>query len=143
MIWHDMPSPFTGTSLPAFNLLRYLGVKHNIILISFKERSAEPRYIYDLSQYCEVIEPIEIVIPPSQLKAILYAIKNSLNPRNLIPNNFSYFNLHYMPRMQRKINELLVNRNFDLIYTSPYVPYYVQNVNLPKVIHSYDCLTET
>jgi sugar transferase (PEP-CTERM/EpsH1 system associated) len=143
MLWDDLPSPVGGTALPAFNLLRYLGQRHNITLISFKDVTEESLYRYDLNQYCEVIDPIDIVIPKSLPKIIAYTIKNTLHPQNLFSRNFSLFNLHYLPKMQNKIKDLLTSRKFDLIYTSPFMPHFVQDVSLPKVVHLYDCLTET
>ncbi|MFX0201454.1 MAG: glycosyltransferase, partial [Candidatus Hodarchaeota archaeon] len=142
MLWHDLPSPYTGSALPVFNLLRYLGQKHDITLLSFREITGESRYTYDLNQYCEVIEPLSITVPKSLLKQILYTTRNTLSPQNLFSRNLSFFNFYYSPRMQARIGDLLTARKFDLTYTSTSMAHYVQNTDLPKVVHSYDCVTE-
>lgn len=146
MLWHDYPSPFSGGSLPAFNLLKNLGRKHNITLLCFKQATSESIYINDLNQYCEIDEPVNIpfsiTTPKSLLKQILYTIIITLSPQNLFSKNPSFFNMSYSPKMQTKIKALLFSRDFDLIYSDGAMAHYVQNTNLPKVVHSFDCLTE-
>jgi sugar transferase (PEP-CTERM/EpsH1 system associated) len=141
-LWHDLPSPYTGSSLPLFNLLRYLAQKHNITLLSFREMTQESRYTHDLNQYCELIEPIGITVPTSLAKQILYTARNTLSPQNLLSKNPSLFNFYYSAKMQARIRDLLSTREFDLIYASGVMAHYVQAVHLPKVVHSYDCMTE-
>ena len=141
-LWHDLPSPYTGSSLPLFNLLRYLAQKHSITLLSFREMTQESRYTHDLNQYCELIEPIGITVPTSLAKQILYTARNTLSPQNLLSKNPSLFNFYYSARMQTRIRDLLSTREFDLIHASGVMAHYVQAVRLPKVVHSYDCMTE-
>lgn len=141
-LWHDLPSPYTGESLPAFNLLRHLGKRHSITLLTFQSITEEARYVYDLSKHCEVIKPLRIAVPNSLPEQVLSTAKNTLSPKNLFSKHPSFFNFYYSPRMQAQIGELLTAREFDLIYTSASMAYYVQDVDLPKVVHSYDCVTD-
>jgi sugar transferase (PEP-CTERM/EpsH1 system associated) len=141
-IWHDLPSPYTGSSLPAFNLLKYLTQKHDVTLLCFKDVEEESRYNYDLNQYCEVVEPESITVPKSSLERILQNPADSLSPKNLFFANFRFMNFYYSSRMQRRINNLLSTRKFDLIYSSHLMTWYVLDVDLPKVVHEFDCVTE-
>lgn len=142
MIWHDLPSPYTGSSLPAFNLLRCLSKKHDFTLLAFKEETHENRYSYDLSKYCEVITPLTITVPQSFTKRFIYTAKNTFCSQNMFSNNHSFFNFYYSPKLQEKLKDLLETKKFDMIYTSLSMAHYVQNIDLPKVVHTYDPVTE-
>ena len=141
-LWHDLPSPYTGSSLPAFNLLKCLSQKHDITLLCFKYLTEESRYIYDLKQYCEVVEPENITAPKSLLERIRQHPADSLSPKTLFSANFRFVNFYYSSRMQIRINNLLSTRKFDLIYSSHLMTWYVLDVDLPKVVHEFDCVTE-
>lgn len=138
-LWHDLPSPFTGDSLALYNLLKYLSTKHEVTLLSFKEKIDESRYIYDLNQYCEVLEPQSITIQKSLIKGIIHDPVDTLSPRKLFS---PYFSLYNTSPMNLRIRNLLLTRKFDLIYTSVTMACYVYNIDLPKVVHEFDCFTE-
>jgi len=147
LLWHDLPSPYTGDSLPIYNLFKYLGQKHDITLLSFKQVTEESRYRYDLNRYYEAIETQDITEAKSLIKRIIRTFANILSPTSLFSAkssfiDFYYSHTYYSPGMQLKIKNLLTTTKFDLIYTSLFMAFYVQDVDLPKVVHEYDCVTE-
>lgn len=139
---HDLPSPYTGASLPVFNLLKYLAKKHDITLVCFKQKTEESRYRYNLNELCEIVEPQTITVPKSLVKQIIVTTANTLSPINLFSTNPSFFNFYYSPRMQLRIKYLLSTREFDLIYSDSIMAFYGQNVDIPKIINESDCVTE-
>ena len=138
MLWYDLPSPYEGGSLPAFNLLKQLGRKHDITLLSFQGVISEASYDYNLSQYCRVITS-RIRISTTHVKRLAYAMKTTLSPRNLLSRNPGFFNLYHSSEMQERLRELLSSERFDVIYTSGPTAHYVRKVNLPKIVHVFDC----
>jgi glycosyltransferase involved in cell wall biosynthesis len=148
ILWHDLPSPFTGTSLPLFNVLKYLSRRHDITLLCSKEITDEARYTHDISPYCKVIQPVEKMIPrlyfsPAALIKYTFATtRNTFSLRNLTSKNPSFFDSFYSPEMQATLESLLANNRYDLIYTSGLMAHYAKTLDLPKVAHPFDCLSK-
>lgn len=146
MLCHDFPNPYKGDSLRPFNLIKYLSEKHGhvITLLSFKQKTSESIYHYNLEEYCRVIQPMDIMgvnAPP--FKRILYVIKNMISSQNIFSGNFNFLNFYYSPKMQCKINELLRTEDFDALYTDGSMASYVDNISLPKIVEPLDALSET
>jgi polysaccharide biosynthesis protein PslH len=142
-LWHDLPNPYTGDSLPIFNLLKYLARKHEISWLSFKQETAETRYNNDMGRYCQNIETVSLANlteSESKQKQIRYIAA--------LPFNYWFsarpftYQLFFSPEMQSNVNHLVSTRKFDLIYTSIFMAYYINNSNFPKVVHQFDCVTE-
>ncbi len=134
------PSPFQGTGLRHFHLLRCLSKRHNIALISFKDQTEQWDYTSELQKYCSVVRSVPLVIPKrllssQMIQAIMHATKNIFSLQNIYPRAP---NLFYSPKIQRELKELLSAESFDAIYTHPFMGDYVANVNLPKIIDFID-----
>lgn len=146
LLSRDLPSPYTGSALRIFNLLKYLSKKHehNITLVALKERTKESKYVHDLRRYCDVIETIEMPEGGLSLKMVIYVIKNTLSLRNIFSKNHGFLNSRYSPKMQRKVMEMLKTSDFDLIFVDHlYMACYVLDMNLPKVVDVKDAMIKT
>ena len=111
------------------NSIKYLSKKHmhNITIVLFKHlKDDHKRYDY-LKEYCDEIETVDI---PSSLfhRARYYIVNNIMG----IPSR----------KMQKKINELLKQKEFDIILipgvTAPSMLSYALDLNLPKVLEIWD-----
>jgi sugar transferase (PEP-CTERM/EpsH1 system associated) len=142
MLWSDLPNPYTGACIPAFNLMKYLSQIHEITLLTFQATTKENRYKEDVSKFCASIEVLPLEEPKSMLKLFLFVAMNTLSPQNLLSKNPVLLEYYYSPQMQKKVRNLLATRKFDLIYTDMRMAHYVQEVTLPKVVHELDCMTE-
>ncbi len=142
MVWQDYPSLDSGSLSPALNLIRHLSKENEITLLCFKQTTGESRQVSSLEQYCEAIETIDILIPQSLPKKMLYALRNTFSPENLLAKNRCFFILCYSAEMCRKFECLLTQNKFDLIYTDFVMAYLSQHTKLPKIVHGFDCITK-
>lgn len=142
MTWSDYPSIHSGSHLPAFNLLKHLSKENEITLLCFTPVTGKSKQVTGLEQYCEVIETVDILIPQSLPHKILYAVRNTFSPENLLAKNRCFFTPYYSAEMRRKFERVLTQKKFDLIYTDFVMAYLSQHTKLPKIAHVYDCSTK-
>jgi hypothetical protein len=117
ILWGDLPSPTTGSSIPIFNLLPYLKQKHDLTLLTFQIESDEPVYLDYLKQYCEVIGPLPKKLS-SEFKRNVKSFINTLNPRNLFSRNPVFFNLMYSLEMREMLDKVLSRPEVLTCYTA-------------------------
>jgi polysaccharide biosynthesis protein PslH len=142
-LWHDLPNPYTGDSLPIFNLLKYLARKHEITWLSFKYTTTESRYDNDMGQYCQNIETVSLAnLTGSESKQKLIRYIAALPFTYWFSAKPFIFQLLFSPEMQSKVDHLVSTRKFDLIYTSLAMASYIKKSKFPKVVHQFDCVTE-
>lgn len=129
IICSHLPS-FSGThSFRVPNSIKYLSKKymHNITIVSFKHLKDGPKQYDYLKEYCDEIETVDI---PASLfhRARYYIVNNVIG----IPSR----------KMQKKINELLKQTEFDVILIpevdAPSMLSYASDLNLPKVLEIWD-----
>ena len=142
MTWCDYPSIHSGESLPAFNILKHLSRKNEITLLCFTQRTGESKQVTDLQQYCKAIETVDILIPQSLPHKMLYAVRNTFLPENLLAKNRCFFSPYYSAEMWRRFERVLAQNKFDLIYTDFVMAYLCRHTKLPKIAHIYDCNTK-
>ena len=135
MISRELPSLSSALTFRVLNSIEYLSQKHkhNITLVSFKYLGSESKCdeIY-LKKFCDKIETVDI--PASFSKRItcytIDCVKHIVSGdlRSVLDYSFSC-------EMQMKISELLKREKFDVIFVdTPYMLFYVSDVNLPKVL---------
>jgi sugar transferase (PEP-CTERM/EpsH1 system associated) len=101
--------PNGGDRIRTFNLLKYLGGKHEIWLLSFIESPAELRHIPALEKYCR------------EITTVLIDAKHGFRHRvsNLFENRPYFTAKHFASdEMKQKLDTLLNAHRFDLIHTS-------------------------
>ena len=138
IICHKLP--FDTLSFRTANSIKYLSEKHmyNITLVSFKyskegQKKGSDQYDEEyLKKYCDKIETVDISASFGK-RITCYAIDYikrivSGDLRNILDYSFSR-------EMQKKINELLKRKEFDVIFAdTPSMLFYVSDVKLPKVL---------
>lgn len=142
MLWNQIPSPYTGTGIPAFNLLRQLRTQHEFTLIAFQNNIKEMNCFRDIQQICHKVETAPLEEPQTLMKLLFYTTKNTFSLQNILSNNRTLFNYYYSPLMHNKIREMLISQEFDVIYTDLPMAFYIQKLRVPKVVHELDCATE-
>jgi glycosyltransferase involved in cell wall biosynthesis len=143
MLCHDYPTPNRGDATRAYNLIKHFSKKYDyeIVLASFKDKTA-PRGVYrNLDPYCQVSPPIEIDIHGTFFRNLLFSLRNTWSVRNLFSNHPNFLNYYYSPKMDTVITELLKNESFDAIYADGSMAHYVSNVDLPKIVEPLDALS--
>jgi hypothetical protein len=111
-----MPSTFSGGSITLYYDLTYLKQReHRITLVALEENGADSMHRQEPSSYCD--ELIKIDMPPAGTWLKKYhIIRNMLSFVHLRSNSHTFLNPAYSPQMQLKINELVKNNKFDVIY---------------------------
>lgn len=110
--------PSSGGQVRSYNLLKNLGGKHRISLVSLIKTDEEKQFVDQLSEYCEKIYVCKRSESPWTLKNIIQSIFG-LYPF-LIVRNFS-------PEAKKVVSQLIETGNFDLIhaetfYVMPHIP---------------------
>lgn len=110
--------PSSGGQVRSYNLLKNLGKKHKVVLVTLIKSEDEKKYLKKLENYCEKIYVCKRSYSPWTLKNILKSIFG-LYPF-LVVRNFS-------PEAQKIVHELLKKYKFDLIhaetfYIMPHIP---------------------
>lgn len=136
LICHDIPSMTVGATLPFYHLIKQLGTKHEISLVSF---DSEKYSINDLKDYLK--DYVSLKIPeyldlPNQLK---YTVKNMFSFENI--HTRSLLNYYYHPRMNRLIQDKITN-DLDIIITDMPMAFYAKKINVPKIVYAFDAVSD-
>ena len=101
--------PQGGNRIRTFNLLKHLGEKHEIWLLSFIESPAELQYVKALKPYCREINTVQI----NTKHGCLHRLSNLFENR-------PYFMARRFAsdEMKHKLASLLNRQPFDLVHTS-------------------------
>ena len=142
LTWSDYPSIYSGSHLPAFNIVKHLSKKNDITLLCFRQVARESKQFTGLEQYCEVIETVDLPIYQSLSYKMLLAIRNTFSLENLLAKKHYFFTPYYSAEMCKKFEYILTHGKFDLIYTDAVMAYLSQHIGLPKVTHVFDCGTK-
>ena len=138
----EFPTPVLAEPLRDFNFLKILSRKygHDISLLTLKEKTREPRYADDLTQYCRRIETV--AVPEHKGLSFrsareLATLRNMFSPRNVFSRHHAFLNTFYVPALQRKVRKALSQESFDVIYAHPMnMFFYLLDTDLPRVL---DC----
>lgn len=142
LTWSDYPSIYSGSHLPAFNIVKHLSKKNDITLLCFRQVARESKQFTGLEQYCKVIETVDLPIYQSLSYKMLLAIRNTFSLENLLAKKHCFFTPYYSAEMCKKFEYILTHGKFDLIYTDAVMAYLSQHIGLPKVTHVFDCSTK-
>lgn len=127
MLTPYLPYPdSSGGQIRTLNLLKYLGKKHDITLVSLIKNSEENKNISHLLQYCKKVLTFERSATPWTLKNILKT-GFSLDPF-LIVRNFA-------PGVKEAVTKELAEGNYDLVHAETfYVMPSIPKTNLPIIL---------
>lgn len=135
VILSRVPYPLEkGDKLRAFNQIKQLSKKHQIVLLALNDDKLDERAIDELKKYCVAIS----IVPFSKLTVFFNLIKALFNGK---PLQVGYF---YFNKAQKKVDELIKKHNPDHIYcqlirTSEYVKKYT---NIPKTLDYMDVFSK-
>lgn len=139
VVWHEIPTLSHAWTFRVFHLLkRSQRYGLNITWISHDDAETSSKYRDELRGYCASVEILNKPNQPNKMRnRIIHTVKDMLiSPElardRIIPIHF------YSKKMRRRIGELLLQNEFDMIYCSRPMLHYVLNANLPKVLEIED-----
>lgn len=115
-----------GDRLTIYHLIKFLSVRHQITLITFKERSHDPAWDAELQPYCERIE----TLPENKLRA--YA-NCAIGFFDKLPLQVHY---SHDPAMVTLVNRVIEETKPDLLYAH-YIRmgrYTLPHTHIPRVL---------
>lgn len=126
--------PNRGDRLRAFNFIKHLSRHHELDLVSFIADESERAHIAPLQEYCRRVHVLKMDAPRS-----LLAVASNLWRRE--PLQALYYR---NAAMQRLVNRLLAERNYDAVYVHLFrmVPYVVHHSDLYRVVDLTDVISQ-
>lgn len=147
MLCHNLPNPLSGDCLRPYNLIKYLskypGV--DIALFSFVDSAKlKIKYSNELNEHCSIINTIEFKQDLSFKMVILRMLKNTIDSliNSSVNASFDPLNFYYDSDVQKEINKIVKNDDFDVICVDAAMASYVSKVKIPKVVEPLDALSE-
>lgn len=136
LICHDIPSMTVGATLPIYHLIRKLGLKYDIDLISFDSKKYTLKSIQNQLHNYDTIEIPEYLSIKEQF---LYTFKNMLSFDNI--HTRSFLNYYYNSNMNHLIQKSIEENEYDIIITDMPMAFYVKNISLPKIVYAFDAVS--
>src|ERR1043165_412628 len=107
IILSRVPYPLEkGDKLRAFNQLKELSKKHQVILFALNDASLDENAVNELKKYCVAISIVKF----SKFTIFFNLLRSFFNGK---PFQVGYF---YFPKAQRKVDELIAKHRPDHIY---------------------------
>ncbi len=124
--------PQRGDRIRSYNFIKQLSKRHDITLVFFAESESDIEAVKHLQPFCERVEWIKF--SPS-----FASINTAIHCLSRIPLQVHYW---YSPQMQRKINQLLAEENFQLIHAQLFRmgQYVIKTEGIAKVLDLCDSL---
>lgn len=136
LICHDIPSMTVGATLPIYHLIKNLGKRYSIDLISFNSKK------YDIDSLKEFLNNYYFIDIPEYLdfkSQFLYTVKNMISFDNL--STRSFLNYYYTTDMSKLIKEKF-NDDYDVVITDMPMAFYAKNINKPKIVYAFDAVSD-
>ena len=134
IICHDIPSLSVGATLPFYHLIKNIGNKYNIHLISFDSGK------FSTDQLEEKLTKINTIPIPEYLDTksqLTYTLKNMLTTDNL--HSRSFLNYYYHKDMAKLIKKNC--EDADIIITDMPMAFYAKNINKKKIVYAFDAVS--
>ena len=124
--------PQRGDRIRSYNFIKQLSKRHDITLVFFAESESDIEAVKHLQPFCERVEWVKF--SPS-----FASINTAIHCLSRIPLQVHYW---YSPQMQRKINQLLADENFQLIHAQLFRmgQYVIKTEGIAKVLDLCDSL---
>ena len=124
--------PQRGDRIRSYNFIKQLSKRHDITLVFFAESESDIEAVKHLQPFCERVEWVKF--SPS-----FALINTAIHCLSRIPLQVHYW---YSPQMQRKINQLLAEENFQLIHAQLFRmgQYVIKTEGIAKVLDLCDSL---
>ena len=135
LICHDIPSKSVGATLPIYHLIKELGNKYEINLVSF---DSEKYSIKELEGYLNEHNSIKIPEHLDFMNQLKYTVKNMMSYDNI--NTRSFLNYYYHKNMSKLISEK-TTEDIDLVITDMPMAFYAKNIQKPKIVYAFDAVS--
>ena len=124
--------PHRGDRIRSYNFIKQLSKQHDVTLVYFAESESDIESAKDLEPFCERVEWVRFHRSFAFMNTGLHCLSRR-------PLQLHYW---YAPQMQRKINQLLEQENFEIIHAHLFrMGQYVTEVQGPaKVLDLCDSL---
>ena len=124
--------PHRGDRIRSYNFIKQLSQQHAVTLVYFAESESDIESVKHLEPFCERVEWVRFHRSFALMNTGLHCLSRR-------PLQLHYW---YAPQMQRKVNQLLEQENFDLIHAHLFrMGQYVTEVEGPaKVLDLCDSL---
>ncbi|RAP52605.1 MAG: hypothetical protein BZ138_02905 [Methanosphaera sp. rholeuAM270] len=135
LLCHDIPSMSVGATLPIYHLIKHLGKKYEIHLISFDSKK------YNIEDIEECLMETDTLNIPEYLNIkdqLIYTSKNMISFDNI--GTRSFLNYYYHPDMKKLIQKSL--QDADLIITDMPMAFYVKDVDKAKIVYAFDAVSD-
>lgn len=135
LLCHDIPSMTVGSTLPIYHLIKQLGNKYDIHLISFDSKKHD---IKEIENYLLKADSLDIPEYLDIKNQLLYTAKNMMSTDNI--HTHSFLNYYYHPNMNKLIQKSL--KDVDVIITDMPMAFYVKNLKNPKIVYAFDAVSD-
>ncbi len=98
--------PQRGDRIRSYHFIKQLSKRHDVTLVFFAESEADIEGVEHLGTFCERVEWV-------RFHRSFASINTAIHCLSRLPLQVHYW---YSPQMQRKINQLLAEENFELIH---------------------------
>ena len=98
--------PQRGDRIRSYHFIKQLSERHAVTLVFFAESDVDIEAVKHLEPFCERIEWVRFRRPYAAINTALHCLSG-------LPLQVHYW---YVPQMQRKINQLLEQEQFELIH---------------------------
>ncbi len=136
LICHDIPSKTVGATIPIYHLIKELGGKHEITLVSFDSGKYPVEELRDYLKEYQSMKIPEYLDIKDQLK---YTVKNMMSIDNL--STRSFLNYYYHENMSKLINKK-VCEDIDVVITDMPMAFYAKKIRGPKIVYAFDAVSD-
>ena len=145
-ICYKPPNPFGGWTLRHFYLIKFLSRKSNnkFTLMSLIQNKNDEKNLLKLKRYFEEVISFKAPNINFNRELIYYSTVNTLSPTNMFSRSgmFEPFTIFFSNKMQKKIDQQLIDKKYDIIFTDTYSARYVAKASYPKIVDAIDALSE-
>lgn len=135
LICHDIPSKTVGATIPIYHLIKELGGKHEITLVSFDSGKYPVEELRDYLKEYQSMKIPEYLDIKDQLK---YTVKNMMSIDNL--STRSFLNYYYHENMSKLINKKACE-DIDVVITDMPMAFYAKKIRGPKIVYAFDAVS--
>ncbi|HIJ15958.1 MAG TPA: glycosyltransferase [Methanosphaera sp.] len=136
LICHDIPSKTVGATIPIYHLIKELGGKHEITLVSFDSGKYPVEELRDYLKEYQSMKIPEYLDIKDQLK---YTVKNMMSIDNL--STRSFLNYYYHENMSKLINKKACE-DIDVVITDMPMAFYAKKIRGPKIVYAFDAVSD-
>lgn len=124
--------PQRGDRIRSYNFIKHLSKRHKVTLVFFAESDSDIEAVKELRPFCDRIEWV-------RFRPVFASLNTAVHCLSRLPLQLHYW---YNPDMQRKINHILSEGNFELIHAQLFRmgQYVTKTTGMTKILDLCDSL---